>query len=236
MPVEAWFQCSCSLTRPGDRLVAVGDHPALGCWSPSQSSVVLKTFATTFPVWQVSSPVLLADRPGCLGKDIEYKYVILRADSEGEALWEEMTPSRGKQWELSLSCLGFESEGYNGESDVQLSVPDDEEIALLVNRRFSPHDDSICFRSDSFGVLDPIVSMSWLVGGDWGPGLAGCSDVIGRGNHRNSRNPQFRLQYRLPLQLFVETRRGRLQNTLAKLRQRLNLPPGLMTTILSYVG
>lgn len=237
MPVELWLQCTCRLTRPGDKIVAVGDSPAFGCWVPERSTAVLETSAATFPLWQVHAPVLLKDGPswpdGC--QPVEYKYVIIGKDGQ-DARWEELSPAC-RSFELDLPCLGFDGEDTIFET--AQSVGQFEEAQpdrLMINRSLAVDTDSVIFRADSFGVLDPIVSSTWLVSPDWAPAVAGGNAVIGRGKHRNSLNPCFKLQYQLPLQLFVEHRRGRLLATLAQLCGRRHLPPGLWPVILAFLG
>ncbi|CAE7892479.1 unnamed protein product [Symbiodinium microadriaticum] len=223
MPVELWFQCYCSSARPGDRLRVVGADAALGCWQPERSFAQLQTTAALFPLWQVPLPVLL--NSPCKDERLEYRYVLVR-DKEVE--WEDLRSET--KFELQLGDLGFD------ETAARLSLDEESEDGGFVNRRLPSDGDCIIFRSETFGQLDPSFTSSWPVCSDWAPGVAGGGSVVGRGRHRNSRNPLFKLQYQLPLQLFVYHRRGRLVSALCQMCNRIMLAPGLWEQILDYLG
>ncbi|MBI4703156.1 MAG: carbohydrate-binding protein [Deltaproteobacteria bacterium] len=65
-------------TKPGDRVVATGDHPALGDWDPRRG-LELQTAQDEFPNWTGRFKLEA-------GRRIEYKYVTLTA--AGAVVWE----------------------------------------------------------------------------------------------------------------------------------------------------
>ncbi|CAJ1363175.1 unnamed protein product, partial [Effrenium voratum] len=195
MPVELSFQCYCSEARPGDQLRVVGSASELGSWDPWRGLVLQ---AAQPPLWRTSLPALLKSP----GRIVEYKYVLLGKDG---VEWEEfdqepvLTPESS---ELQLEDLGFD------ELPRSVSLASDEEPAAVVNRRIEIQGDCVVMCSETFGQLGSTFKATWPVGPDWGPDLAGQSAVIGRGKHRNSKNPLFELQYQLPVRVFVANRRG----------------------------
>ena len=224
MPVELSFQCYCSCVRPGDRLKVVGEGPSLGDWDPHRSPVFLH--AAQFPLWKVPTPVLLKSSADFL--TLEYKYVLLGED--GSIEWEEFAaPDALAAPELPLGDLGFE------ELPRSLSLSS-EESQGVVNRRLEIEGDCVVLCTETFNQLATTFKAMWPIRDDWGPDLAGSSAVIGRGKHRNSLNPLFKLQYQLPRQVFVAHRRGRLVSVLSKLHHRIELAPGLWTHIMAFVG
>lgn len=222
MPVELSFQCYCSCARPGDELKVVGEGPSLGDWDPYRSTVCLK--ATQFPLWQVPLPVLL-NSEGAFWT-LEYKYVLVGED--GSVEWEEFDPAPEAS-QLPLGDLGFE------ELPRSLSLSS-EESQGVINRRLEIEGDCVVLCTETFNQLASTFKAMWPIRDDWGPDLAGRSAVIGRGKHRNSLNPLFKLQYQLPRQVFVAHRRGRLISVLSKLHHRIELAPGLWTVIMAFVG
>lgn len=200
----------------------VGEGPSLGDWDPYRSTVCLK--ATQFPLWQVPLPVLL-NSEGAFWT-LEYKYVLVGED--GSVEWEEFDPAPEAS-QLPLGDLGFE------ELPRSLSLSS-EESQGVINRRLEIEGDCVVLCTETFNQLASTFKAMWPIRDDWGPDLAGRSAVIGRGKHRNSLNPLFKLQYQLPRQVFVAHRRGRLISVLSKLHHRIELAPGLWTVIMAFVG
>lgn len=229
MPVELWLQCSCPGARQGDRVKVVGSDPALGCWDPQQSKVHLETSASEYPLWRPKEPFLL-ERPE---KITEYKYVIIKAEG---TRWEELSSCPQESCLEYLSDIGFGSKTKGDPSSGDLQSKDSAHESRLGNRRLELQGDCVVFRSETFGLPGAPRSCSWPVSPDWAPGLAGGGAVLGLGKHRTSQNPIFRLQFRLPLQLFVEHRRSRLLATVSKLSRAKDLPPGLWPFILGFIG
>ncbi|MGE0712646.1 MAG: phospholipase D-like domain-containing protein [Planctomycetota bacterium] len=85
------FLVRCSYTGLGDRVVVVGDHPALGAWD-LQAGVELRTSDGVWPSWsgRVALPA---------GTTVHYKAVVLRAD--GSVSWET-----GADREVTLDAAG----------------------------------------------------------------------------------------------------------------------------------
>jgi PLD-like domain/Starch binding domain len=65
-------------TAPGDQVVVVGEHPALGAWDPARG-LVLATGGSVFPTWSGRASLPAGARLG-------WKAVLLRAD--GTRVWE----------------------------------------------------------------------------------------------------------------------------------------------------
>eukprot|EP00930_Biecheleria_cincta_P098726 TRINITY_DN90377_c0_g1_i1.p1 TRINITY_DN90377_c0_g1~~TRINITY_DN90377_c0_g1_i1.p1 ORF type:complete len:253 (+),score=39.19 TRINITY_DN90377_c0_g1_i1:37-759(+) len=229
MPVELWLQCACPDARPGEHVKVVGSDPALGCWDPRRSKVLLETSASEFPVWRPKEPFLLE----CPEKITEYKYVVVSAEG---SRWEELSVGFSQDSRLELSDIGFGAECKGDSTSSDFQPEDFSHEPCSGNRRLEIHGDCVVFRSETFGLLEAPRSGCWPVCPDWAPGVAGGGAVVGIGKHRTSQNPIFRLQFRLPLQLFVEHRRGRLLATVAQLSKAKDLPPGLWPLILGFIG
>ena len=58
-------------SAPGESLCVVGDHPALGCWQPSQAIPLTRDSAQD--VWSAGEPISVP-----LGIAIEYKYLLMQ--------------------------------------------------------------------------------------------------------------------------------------------------------------
>lgn len=244
MPAEIFAQCACEATRPGDALILVGSHRALGNWKPEDSSAVLTTSPESFPYWQLPAPLVL--EPGSCNSNgeaaeiiVDYKYVILRRfDLAEEHEWENLGAAGcdGDAWE----DFGAEYapaphallNGDDGDRDRQ------EDVGLPDNRSFQLSGDCVVALNDRFGQPAACGGapwpLTWLVCSDWAPGLVGGGTLLGHGKVRNSHNPAFELHYRFPVQLFVRPRREQLEGTMAELSQALDLPPGLWWRIVEF--
>mmetsp|Transcript_105183 Transcript_105183/g.328953 ORF Transcript_105183/g.328953 Transcript_105183/m.328953 type:complete len:231 (-) Transcript_105183:137-829(-) len=224
MPVEIWLQCTCRTTRPGDVLLAVGDHPALGSWVPEHSCAELVTSPDAWPRWELRAPLALEEGP-CVGGDVSYKYVVLGPEG---CQWEDLDSAElgcgaaERLWE-DIGCLS----GSSCPGTISPGWPR--------NRRLAVVGDSVVFRAEHFGEVQPCAAASWPVCPDWAPAVAGGSAMLGQGK-RNSLNPTCELQYRFPRQVFVQPRRARLLASLAQLRHQRSLPPGLWLRVLELVG
>lgn len=76
------FECTLLAQHPNLTVHVIGDHPALGCWNPSQSIPLHQSSS-----WLTRSPVSLPS-----GAAIEYKYILV-ADGQLER-WEEFPGNR----------------------------------------------------------------------------------------------------------------------------------------------
>eukprot|EP00411_Alexandrium_monilatum_P085308 CAMPEP_0175733908 /NCGR_PEP_ID=MMETSP0097-20121207/52118_1 /TAXON_ID=311494 /ORGANISM="Alexandrium monilatum, Strain CCMP3105" /LENGTH=240 /DNA_ID=CAMNT_0017041929 /DNA_START=5 /DNA_END=727 /DNA_ORIENTATION=- len=231
MPVEIWLQCTCPDTRPGDVLVAVGDHPKLGGWSPAHTCAVLSTGPESFPRWELKAPLVLEEGPSfeCF---VEYKYVILHADQC--CRWEDLNGGNT----AGVHKDDFDLDFGNAQPAMNTSSPERTSLYksfLPANRRFTVLGDAVVFRAEHFDNSESTAAASWPVGPDWAPAVAGGSAVLGRGK-RNSHNPQCELQYRFPHQLFAQPRRARLLAGIGQMCSQRDLPPGLWHRILGYVA
>mmetsp|Transcript_38096 Transcript_38096/g.100634 ORF Transcript_38096/g.100634 Transcript_38096/m.100634 type:complete len:255 (+) Transcript_38096:124-888(+) len=233
MPVELQLRCTCSGTKPGDLLVAVGSTPALGSWAPERSLAVLETSPATFPVWELSSPLLLLDQV-CEAAEavIEYKYVIIRSEPSGRCDWEILDqPACGggpSEWE----DLG--AEFAPAPLAAEAGAPGSKEELGPLNRTLLLCGDCVVLRVEEFGLRRPAAASSWPVCANWGPGVVGGGTLLGCGKVRNSANPAYELLYRAPYRLFVEQRRPLLEQAVAELGQKVYLPPGLWGRIVNF--
>lgn len=242
MPIELLLECTCSATRPGDVLVAVGDHPALGNWDPQRSRAVLSTSPAAFPRWEMQAPLLLngGGDHGCDEEEeaevcVEYKYAILRPGAAGLCRWEELSPEdsggEGGQdlWEDGPRLLWEAPRAPRPEAG-----GGGEASSKPFNRTLLITAGTVLFRADDFGQCEPSASSAWPVCSDWAPAVAGGGTMLGRGQLRNSLNPAFELQYRFPLRIFVEPRRQPLRECAAELARRRHMPPGLWCRIMGF--
>mmetsp|Transcript_63506 Transcript_63506/g.177617 ORF Transcript_63506/g.177617 Transcript_63506/m.177617 type:complete len:346 (+) Transcript_63506:211-1248(+) len=75
------FAVTCGVTRPGQRIKAVGSHQALGEWAAVASQAELSTTPSDFPTWRSDWLSIPTEE-----LSFEYKYVIY--DDAGSCLWE----------------------------------------------------------------------------------------------------------------------------------------------------
>mmetsp|Transcript_2827 Transcript_2827/g.9158 ORF Transcript_2827/g.9158 Transcript_2827/m.9158 type:complete len:265 (+) Transcript_2827:1-795(+) len=225
MPVELWLDCVCRDTRPGDELLAVGDHPSMGCWR-TDAAVALVTSATSFPRWSFRRPLKLADdRASQTTVWVQYKYVIRRSD--GSLTWEDLGIR-----EVPTFCP---SSCSTPPTLLQPNV-----VPRPLNRCLAggchlhrPH--SVVLRMDEFGRHAPVAEACWAVSPGWAPELAGGDAQL-----------QMKVQCRgawpghsgteLALHIFVLPRLGRLRGCLQQLARRRPLPTTLWQLVASFLG
>lgn len=192
MPVELWLECSvgAEVVRPGqDRLLVVGNCPALGSWEPSRG-VPLQPSSRCLPSaplsedvdgdavastvsWQLrGGPLLLADDPDFLPWKLEYRYAVQRAGGEpGEYDWEDLG-----------EC---EVPTFSGCGNIELSLPWKWAVQKVNRRLRLPCCHAVILRRDTCSVAYELPSgpalweRAWRVGADWGPGVAGCDFRLG---------------------------------------------------------
>lgn len=82
---EIVFKVRCQ-TEMGEDVRVVGSVPALGSWNPALA-LRMQTDANSYPLWKSGSGLVV-------DADIEYKYVVARAASEGEVRWEDCSNRR----------------------------------------------------------------------------------------------------------------------------------------------
>jgi len=225
MTLELWLECHCNETSYGDELVAVGNHPALGDWCV-EKGVVLHTSAASFPRWTFQRPIQLADTKLPLPLWVEYKYVI--------------RSPHGHKWEdLGLrSVLPTSSSTAAASANSQF----EDRPAQAMNRRV-PNcrskrlpERGVVLRLDRLGQLAAEAEASWLVGPNWGPGIAGQESVLA--SICFTLNDDVRIASSsltlVASRIFVQPRQNRLLCSLMQLRRG----PGhtLPTVVWSRIG
>jgi len=89
------FEVEVSQTEPGEVVLAVGSHPALGAWDIDQA-LALETSIARFPSWFTSLPLDINGTEGDThGKlDVEFKFAICDRARTGPVRWEVIPANR----------------------------------------------------------------------------------------------------------------------------------------------
>ena len=98
--VQCSFSCEAE-THWGDQVAVLGSNHALGSWNPQQG-VRLSTDSLSYPRW--SAPAIWIEQADV---EVEYKFVILRADGSTE--WEPLSANRRLAIDISQTYIGAHS-------------------------------------------------------------------------------------------------------------------------------
>lgn len=238
MPVELWLTCICKEALPGEELVAVGSHPALGRWNPSQG-VVLRTSSESYPRWEVQEALRLAEDPTSLPARLEYKYLLRRS-----AVGQSSDGRDGDNWE----DLGMRSvPTFRGIGGWEVNALPWQLEPRPVNRLLHlPAGHGLALRIDTFGVEAAVREAIWHVSPSWAPDVAGAEALVGARcglgaviswpRPRQKDDGEGAELDQAAHEVFVKPKRAKLLVGLMQLSRSTRLPGGLWQLVWEHLG
>uniref|UniRef100_A0A7S4PU10 CBM20 domain-containing protein n=1 Tax=Alexandrium monilatum TaxID=311494 RepID=A0A7S4PU10_9DINO len=241
MPVGLWLECVCESTDPGEELLVVGSHAALGNWQVERG-VALTTSSALFPRWTLSQPLRLAEEPSSMPPWIEYKYVV--RDGRGGCRWEELGTSDMPVFSSTSSAA---TSNMIAASRLSATRPVNRRLPGCGLRFLPVH--MVLLRLDRFANQHAAASASYRVAPDWAPGVAGRGAAVGQRCSSTGECGQLPPEWRcvrapsrgdsvdaLASRVFAQLPRDRLRGSLVQLARDHHLPAALLRRVMEYLG